>query len=64
MLLTNPPFGKKSSYMSAICIPSAVPSGLFYIQEMEENVLFFDKKPADEILQAKRIRAVFILPFR
>ncbi|WP_177198090.1 hypothetical protein [Nitrosomonas communis] len=50
--------------MSAICIPSAVPSGLFYIQEMEENVLFFDKKPADEILQAKRIRAVFILPFR
>jgi type I restriction enzyme M protein len=43
VVLTNPPFGKKSSYTLL-----RLPTGVFYAQGVKANILFFDRKPASE----------------
>jgi hypothetical protein len=43
MLLTNPPFGKRAAACVHMHTLLRLPSGLFYIQDMKENVLFFGK---------------------
>jgi type I restriction-modification system DNA methylase subunit len=49
MVLTNPPFGKKSSVTYITDTGETklrLPTGIFYAQGVKANVLFFDRKPA------------------
>jgi len=48
MVLTNPPFGKKSTIRIVNDTLLRLPTGIFYAQGVKANVLFFDAKPASE----------------
>jgi type I restriction enzyme M protein len=58
VVLSNPPFGRKSSLTMVVAdgreahedreTMLRLPTGIFYAQGVKANVLFFDKKPADE----------------
>jgi len=71
LVLTNPPFGKKSSitivaddgkavkeretYECEVHTLLRLPTGLFYAQGVKANVLFFDKKQASETPWTKKL---------
>ncbi len=57
IVMTNPPFGKKSSTMHECEVHTLLrlPTGLFYAQGVKANVLFFDKKPASETPWTKKL---------